>query len=177
MVDLVSGLEDVSSAADDATDALEAMEQAAEDAAEAASQVGGFRYGGSFLSKAFRMGGSFFSPRMGFQHGGSFISTHEQNFKGRRISELNKWEMVTVIPLSNPNDATDKNSLFPAPARLPASIGAGVAGGGAGGGLIGGAGGPIIVQGNITSVITLPDGRVLAHAVNPFLMDGQDQEL
>lgn len=52
-----------------------------------------------------RFGGS----SLHMQHGGSFIADHEMFFKGAHIAEFNKPELVTVTPLTNPYDATDKS--------------------------------------------------------------------
>ena len=57
--------------------------------------TGTARYGGSFVTN-------------GYQMGGAFISHQDQFFRDVRISEFNKPELVTVTPLSNPMDINDK---------------------------------------------------------------------
>lgn len=49
------------------------------------------------------------SPPSGFQHGGSFIVDKPSTIAGNRVGEFSKPELVTVTPLSNPNNIQDKS--------------------------------------------------------------------
>ena len=184
--DLISTIEDIEDAANSATKALEAMARAAEKAAAARSKVGGARFGGTWVS-GFRHGGSFINPGS-FAQGGSFISTEAQKFRGANISEMDKWEMVTVTPLSNPYDASDKNSGFFGDFNIEEAMNEENVAGNAmsrsgmahwvGTGEEG-AGAPdktIYVQGILNANVVMPDGRIIAQSSSPYIMEGQDAD-
>ena len=97
--DLIKILDKAEKAASSAADAFYDMAAAAKKAASAASKVGGAQFGGTFITTA-------------AQHGGSFIVDRPKNINGINVGEHHKPELVTVIPLTNPNDINDKTVDF-----------------------------------------------------------------
>jgi hypothetical protein len=96
----VSALNAVTSAANKATSALNKMAAAAKKAA-AAKSAAGMRFGGTIINT-----GNF------GQHaamGRSWIVDKPTQIAGVNVGELRKPELITVTPLTNPNDPTDKS--------------------------------------------------------------------
>ena len=99
----------------------------------------------------------------GLQHGGAFIANSPMQIDGVNIAEHSKPELVSVLPLTNPNDLTDKTIDIPMPSlktpqiKMPHSTG-------------GGGGQPINVHGEIHITNTLGDGRVITEIIKPFLL-------
>jgi hypothetical protein len=159
----VSSLNAVASAAKKATSALKAMASAA---AKAKAARSGLRFGGAFVT-----GGQLMNQSSYAQTGKSWINSRPRRIGGVNISEFSKPELVTVTPLSNPNDPMDKGLNYldklPAPKlQIPTTATTGTGGG---------AGGrnnqqPINVQ--LHTTITMPDGKVLARAVQEHLLSG-----
>lgn len=58
-------------------------------------------------------------PRL--QHGGSFVVDKTTNIAGRTLGEFNKPELVTVTPLTNPNEPTDRTISVPIPSATSAN--------------------------------------------------------
>jgi len=96
----VSALNAVTSAANKATSALNKMAAAAKKAASAAKGVGGGQFGASYLMQE---GGQFM-----MRNGGSFIADHFMRYGGHSIGEYGKKELVTVTPLSDPSNLSQK---------------------------------------------------------------------
>ena len=121
-----------------------------------------------------RTGGSFISPTpTGFaQTGKTFINSKPRKIGGVNISEFGKPELVTVTPLSNPFDPTDKNISMNLPNPKAQSIPQMTSGLRTGGGSGGNGGQPITVTGNMTVYVKIPDGRVLAQETNKYSMQG-----
>jgi hypothetical protein len=122
-----------------------------------------------------KTGGAFISPEpTGFAQGGkSWINSKPRKIGGVNISEFGKPELVTVTPLSNPMDPTDKNINMNIPVPKPQAIPHMKSGINTGGGVTGGAGGhnqPINVE--LHTTIAMPDGKVLAKAVQQHLLSG-----
>jgi hypothetical protein len=158
----VQSLKAVTSAANKATSALKAMAQAA---AKAKAARSGLRFGGAFVTGGQAMNQSSFA-----QTGKSFINSRPRKIGGVNISEFSKPELVTVTPLSNPSDPMDKGLNYldklPAPKlQIPDMSNIG-----------GGSGSnnnnnrPIKVE--LHTTVTMPDGRVLAKAVQQHLLEG-----
>lgn len=175
--DLISTIEDIESAADSATKALNKMAEAARKAAAARSAVGG---GGS------RFGGIL---QTGTHHAMGTIIKTQRSINGHQVGEFNKWE--AVIPLSDPFNAQDKNSLAQLmlgnqgnmPVAANANLGAmnlvnSLASNGGGGGarVSSGGGRPIIVTGNLMATFNV-DGKKISAVVNEFQMVGQDGDM
>jgi hypothetical protein len=161
--DLVGVLEDVKKAADAATKALEAMARAAAKAKSAASGVHA-RHGGVVLTT-------------GTHHAqGGFINKRQRNINGNQVSEFGKWE--AIIPLSDPSNVQDKNSLVSAPAPVAANNNLGnMRVVNANPATMGGRNNRgTTVTGNISTTVII-DGKKVAAAINPYIMEGQDAEL
>lgn len=58
-------------------------------------------------------------PRL--QHGGSFVVDKTTNIAGRTLGEFNKPELVTVTPLTNPNEPSDRTISVPIPSATSAN--------------------------------------------------------
>jgi len=155
----VSSLNAVASAAKKAESALNAMAKAA---AKAKSARSGLRFGGAFVT-----GGNMMNTSSFAQSGKSWINSKPRRIGGVNISEFSKPELVTVTPLSNPSDPMDKGLNYldklPGP-KLQAPDLSGLSKGGQQ------KGGPISVQ--LHTTITMPDGKVLAKAVQQHLLQG-----
>lgn len=166
--DTVTALEDVAEAADAAKEAVEAIpdEKVIHVSYDVEDKPQGLRYGGAFLSN-----------KMGYQTGGSFIVNRPQTFRGKKIGEFNKMEMVTVTPLSNPYNAQDKGGLVNAPSNMvnvnPIHDPLREA-------MFRRSGKErrhIRVNGILNATLVLPDGRLIARIVNPYIMQGQDADV
>jgi hypothetical protein len=125
-------------------------------------------------AKFYRTGGAFISAEpTGFaQTGKTWINSKPRKIGGVNISEFGKPELVTVTPLSNPMDPMDKNvnlgMSVPKPQPIPSAMNP-ISGGGNNRG--GGTGRqPIHVE--LHTTISMPDGKVLAKAVQSHLLDG-----
>jgi hypothetical protein len=155
----VSSLKAVTSAANKATSALKAMAQAA---AKAKAARSGLRFGGAFV-----MGGQAMNQSSFAQTGKSWINSRPRKIGGVNISEFSKPELVTVTPLSNPSDPMDKGLSYldklPAPKlQMPNVASTNTSNRGTNQ--------PINV--NLHTTITMPDGKVLAKAVQQHLLSG-----
>jgi ElaB/YqjD/DUF883 family membrane-anchored ribosome-binding protein len=161
---------------DELIDKMEELKEAAEEAAEAQDEVdggGGGGGGGSDTGDWFtagwgRYGLQYVTPArggdvpLGFRRGGSFISKLARKFRGAKISEDNKWEMVTVTPLSNPHDVADKNSRV---REIAGAEEVNYSGG------MARRQSPIIVNGTLNAVLVTPNGRELAKTSSPFILE------
>jgi hypothetical protein len=121
-----------------------------------------------------RHGGSFISmDPTGFAAGGqSWINTKPRKIGGMNISEFGKPELVTVTPLSNPNDPMDRNMSIGLP-KTPQPIQSSMNKFGANpitGGSRGNGNQPIQVTGNVYVTVKTQNGKVLAQEVQPYLL-------
>jgi hypothetical protein len=159
----VSALKKVESAAKSATSALKAMAAAA---AKAKAARSGLRFGGAFVT-----GGQTMNQSSYAQTGKSWINSRPRKIGGVNISEFSKPELVTVTPLSNPSDPMDKGLNYldglPAPKlQMPdmSNMGSGSGSGRASNNQ------PINMT--LHTTVTMPDGKVLAKAVQSHLLNG-----
>jgi hypothetical protein len=157
----VSALNAVASAAKKAESALKSMAQAA---AKAKAARSGLRFGGAFV-----MGGQAMNQSSFAQTGKSFINSRPRKIGGVNISEFSKPELVTVTPLSNPSDPMDKGLNYldklPAPKLQMPNMATSVTGGERRS-----SNQPIQVE--LHTTVTMPDGKVLAKAVQQHLLSG-----
>ena len=101
-----------------------------------------------------RFGGA----RIGYaREGDSWIQDRPTNIGGMNVSEGSKPELITVTPLSNPYDMSDKSINL---GRLS----------GNGGTTAGGT--PVSITGDIYVTVKTANGEVLANQVKPFLLSG-----
>jgi hypothetical protein len=157
----VSSLNAVAKAAKAAESALKSMAQAA---AKAKAARSGLRFGGAFVTGGQAMNQSSFA-----QTGKSFINSRPRKIGGVNISEFSKPELVTVTPLSNPSDPMDKGLNYldklPAPkVQIPDMSNIGSSNNNRNGNQ------PIQVE--LHTTIAMPDGKVLAKAVQTHLLNG-----
>jgi hypothetical protein len=166
-----SAMKTVGSQADAATKKVAALKKAV-DSLKSKSiniHVGLSGPGAAYL----KTGGAFISPEpTGFaQSGKSWVNSKPRKIGGVNISEFGKPELVTVTPLSNPMDPTDKNINMnipiPKPQSIPRQMTSGINNNTTGGG---GSRQPINVE--LHTTVTMPDGKVLAKAVQQHLLSG-----
>ena len=157
--DLVSTLEDVTSAAKDVKKAIEAIPDHKTITIDyKINKPKGVQHGGAWVT--------------GMQQGGSFIADKPMRFDGVNMGEHYKPELVTVTPLTNPNDLNDKtvdfdlgNSAFSK--SIPRAVedvkhiaqtqGTNTTGG-------------MGLPQNIEVTVVMPNGEVLARVVKPLLL-------
>lgn len=145
---------------DDIDELIDKLEELAEAQDEADSGGGG---GGESELEWFgtgRYGLQFVTPS--FRRGGSFISKKARKFRGANISEFDKWELVTVTPLSNPSNDQDKNSRV---REIAGAEEVNYSGG------MARRQSPIIVNGTLNAVLVTPNGRELAKTSSPFILE------